>query len=77
MELMELINQFGPWGIIAVILGWQMKTNKENLEADRQERVDESKRHQEEVSQLRDVIQNNTIALVELKTFLTGKEEEE
>lgn len=76
MELMELINQFGPWGIIAVILGWQMKTNKENLEADRQERVDESKRHQEEVSQLRDVIQNNTIALVELKTFLTGKEEE-
>lgn len=68
--LSELINQFGPWAIIVVALGWLAKFASEQLAIAREDRNLESERHQQEIDKLTDVISNNTAAIVELTTII-------
>lgn len=75
MDVASLINEFGPWAIVVASMGWLAVFSREQLEKAREERMDEAKRHEEEVGKLSDIIANNTVALTELTAYLKKGEE--
>lgn len=67
MEALEfLVGQFGPWAIVVIMAGVFIQFYKNQIETSRADRIAESERHREEVAQLTEVIQNNTLALQRL-----------
>lgn len=77
MEAVEfLVGQFGPWAIVVIMAGVFIQFYKTQIETSRADRIAESERHREEVAQLTEVIQNNTLALQRLIDKMGGEEHE-
>lgn len=77
MKTLEfLVGQFGPWAIVVIMAGVFIQFYKNQIETSRADRIAESERHREEVAQLTEVIQNNTLALQRLIDKMGGKEHE-
>lgn len=77
METLEfLVGQFGPWAIVVIMAGIFIQFYKNQIETSRADRIAESKRHREEVAQLTEVIQNNTLALQRLIDKMGGEDHE-
>ena len=66
----QLVNEFGPWAIVVIALIWVAKFASGQLAIAREDRNLESKRHQEEITKLSEVISNNTNAIIELTTII-------
>ncbi len=66
MEMADLISTFGAWGVVVIAFFWQAKTTREDRNA-----IEE--RHSNEVHELSEVINNNTVAITRLCEKL-GKE---
>ena len=70
-----LFNMFGPWAVVIVVLIWGSKFLTDQMDKARADRLAESDAHQEEVSQLTEVISNNTLAIQRLTDIITKGEE--
>lgn len=76
MDFTQLINQFGPWAIIVAALVWEAKFTQDQLEKAREDRNLEAERHANEIGNLTEVIQNNTVAVTELTAYIKKEGEE-
>lgn len=70
MDMAALIDRFGPWGIVVVILAVLFVFMKEQLEKAREDRNTMAERHENEVGHLTEVINNNTVAITELTVMI-------
>ena len=70
-----LFNMFGPWAVVIVVLIWGSKFLTDQMDKARADRLTESDAHREEVSQLTEVISNNTLAIQRLTDIITKGEE--
>lgn len=70
-----LFNMFGPWAVVIVVLIWGSKFLTDQMDKARADRLAESDAHREEVSQLTEVISNNTLAIQRLTDIITKGEE--
>lgn len=70
-----LFNMFGPWTVVIVMLIWGSKFLTDQMDKARADRLTESDAHREEVGQLTEVIQNNTLAIQKLTDIITKGEE--
>ena len=70
-----LFNVFGPWAVVVVVLIWGSKFLTDQMDKDRADRLAVSDAHREEVGQLTEVIQNNTLAIQKLTDIITKGEE--
>lgn len=70
-----LFNMFGPWAVVIVVLIWGSKFLTDQMDKARADRLAESDAHREEVGQLTEVIQNNTLAIQKLIDIITKGEE--
>ena len=70
-----LFNMFGPWAVVIVVLIWGSKFLTDQMDKARADRLAESDAHGEEVSQLTEVISNNTLVIQRLTDIITKGEE--
>lgn len=70
-----LFNMFGPWAVVIVVLIWGSKFLTDQMDKARADRLAESDAHREEVTQLTEVISNNTLAIQRLTDIITKGEE--
>lgn len=70
-----LFNMFGPWAVVIVVLIWGSKFLTDQMDKARADRLTESNAHREEVGQLAEVVQNNTLAIQKLTDIITKGEE--
>lgn len=70
-----LFNMFGPWAVVIVVLIWGSKFLTDQMDKARADRLAESDAHREEISQLTEVISNNTLAIQRLTDIITKGEE--
>lgn len=71
MEIADIFNNFGSWGVVVIALFWMAKFSADQISAARAERQTEAELHKQEVSSLADVIQKNTDAITKLTTYIT------
>lgn len=70
-----LFNMFGPWAVVIVVLIWGSNFLTDQMDKARADRLAERDAHREEVGQLTEVIQNNTLAIQKLTDIITKGEE--
>lgn len=70
-----LFNMFGPWAVVIVVLIWGSKFLTDQMDKARADRLTEGDAHREEVGQLAEVIQNNTLAIQKLTDIIIKGEE--
>ena len=70
-----MFNMFGPWAVVIVVLIWGSKFLTDQMDKARADRLAESGAHREKVSQLTEVISNNTLAIQRLTDIITKGEE--
>lgn len=75
MDMAQIISTFGAWGVVVCALIWEAKFVQDQLEKSRQDRNEESVRHANEVSNLAEVIKNNTIAITELTAYIKQEDD--
>ena len=71
MEIADIFNTFGSWGVVVIALFWMAKFSTSQIDAARSERQTEAELHKQEVSALSDVIQKNTDAITKLTAYIT------
>ena len=71
MEIADIFNTFGSWGVVVIALFWTAKFSVSQIDAARSERQTEAELHKQEVSALSDVIQKNTDAITKLTAYIT------
>ena len=71
MEIADIFNTFGSWGVVVIALFWMAKFSADQISAARAERQTEAELHKQEVSALSDVIQKNTDAITKLTAYIT------
>lgn len=71
MEITDIFNTFGSWGVVVIGLFWMAKFSASQIDAARSERQTEAELHKQEVSALSDVIQKNTDAITKLTAYIT------
>lgn len=71
MNLSDIFNTFGSWGVVVIALFWMAKFSEEQIESARKERQEEAELHRQEVSNLAEVIQKNTEAITNLTAYIT------
>lgn len=71
MNLTDIFNTFGSWGVVVIALFWMAKFSADQIESARKERQEEAELHKQEVSSLADVIQKNTDAITKLTAYIT------
>lgn len=71
MNLSDIFNTFGSWGVVVIALFWMAKFSEEQIESARKERQEEAELHRQEVSNLSEVIQKNTEAITKLTAYIT------
>lgn len=71
MEIADIFNTFGSWGVVVIALFWMAKFSANQIDSARSERQTEAELHKQEVSALSDVIQKNTDAITKLTAYIT------
>lgn len=71
MNVTDIFNTFGSWGVVVIALFWMAKFSADQIESARKERQEEAESHRQEVSNLAEVIQKNTEAITKLTTYIT------
>lgn len=71
MEIADIFNTFGSWGVVVIALFWMAKFSADQISAARAERQTEAELHKQEVSSLAEVIQKNTDAITKLTAYIT------
>lgn len=71
MDITDIFNTFGSWGVVVIALFWMAKFSVSQIDAARSERQAEAELHKQEVSSLAEVIQKNTDAITTLTAYIT------
>ena len=71
MNISDIFNTFGSWGVVVIALFWMAKFSADQIESARKERQEEAELHKQEVTALSDVIQKNTDAITKLTAYIT------
>ena len=71
MNISDIFNTFGSWGVVVLALFWMAKFSASQIDSARSERQTEAELHKQEVSSLAEVIQKNTDAITKLTAYIT------